>query len=185
MGRTQMLQDKLLVWKFKRGSARALECIYSKYKNDMLALAFVLSNEKAAAEDAVHDVFVSFARHAGKLQLRTSLKGYLLSSVANRLRSVNRPKALRLTRIGEAENVGSEAGGPDRAAMLAEGSDRIEQAMAQLPSQQREVIILHVHSGMKFREIAKARGVSVSPIHSRYRYGLSKLRSALDGEVEK
>jgi DNA-directed RNA polymerase specialized sigma24 family protein len=38
---------------------------------------------------------------------------------------------------------------------------------------------------MKFREIARLHGISVNTIQGRYRYGLNKLRSILDGEVKK
>ncbi len=55
----------------------------------------------------------------------------------------------------------------------------IEQAMAQLPYDQREAIILHLQSGMRFREIANCQNVSINTILSRYRYGLEKLRSLL------
>ena len=40
-----------------------------------------------------------------------------------------------------------------------------------------------LQAGMKFREIADAQDVSVNTIQSRYRYGLEKLRSLLDGKV--
>jgi DNA-directed RNA polymerase specialized sigma24 family protein len=45
--------------------------------------------------------------------------------------------------------------------------------------------MLHLKGGLKFREIAKLQCVSVSTIHGRYRYGLDKLRSLLNSEVEK
>ena len=61
-----MLEDKWLVWKFKNGSGDALRLIYEKYKNDLLALALALSNNKSDAEDIVHNVFVSFAQSATK-----------------------------------------------------------------------------------------------------------------------
>jgi RNA polymerase sigma-70 factor (ECF subfamily) len=57
--------------------------------------------------------------------------------------------------------------------------------LAELPSEQREVIILRLKGEMKFKEIAKLQGVSVNTIQGRCRYGLNKLRSILDGEVEK
>jgi RNA polymerase sigma-70 factor (ECF subfamily) len=57
--------------------------------------------------------------------------------------------------------------------------------MQQLPCEQREVIILHLQSGMRFRAIADSQGVSINTIQSRYRYGLDKLRSLLDFEVKK
>jgi RNA polymerase sigma-70 factor (ECF subfamily) len=69
--------------------------------------------------------------------------------------------------------------------MSAELYGQIEQAMVQLPYEQREAIILHLQSGMRFRAIAAIQGVSINTIQSRYRYGLDKLRSLLNIEVEK
>ena len=53
------MEDKLLVLRCKRGSADALGRIYEKYKNDSLILAIALLNNTSAAEDVVHDVFLS------------------------------------------------------------------------------------------------------------------------------
>ncbi len=180
-----MLEDKLLVLKFKRGSADALRRIYEKYKDELLSLAIALSNDRGAAEDALHDVFVSFAQYADKLRLRSSLKSYLSSCIANRVRNLNRAKALRTAQLSRGEAVSSDCDGPDRLATLAELSRRIDQAMEQVPYQQREVIILHLQSGMRFKAIAQSQGVSINTIQSRYRYGLDKLRMLLNGTVEK
>jgi DNA-directed RNA polymerase specialized sigma24 family protein len=54
--------------------------------------------------------------------------------------------------------------------------------MSQLPYEQREAVVLHLKGGMKFKELAKLQGVSISTIHGRYRYGLYKLRSLLNSE---
>ena len=57
--------------------------------------------------------------------------------------------------------------------------------MRQLAYEQREAIVLRLHGGMKFKAIAKLQDVSDKTAQSRYRYGLDKLRSILNGEVEK
>ena len=87
--------------------------------------------------------------------------------------------------LNQAEDFSIDCDGPDRQAMSAELCRQIEQAMEQLPYDQREVIILHLQSGMRFRAIADSQGISVNTVKSRYRYGLNKLRSILNGEVEK
>jgi RNA polymerase sigma-70 factor (ECF subfamily) len=69
--------------------------------------------------------------------------------------------------------------------MCSEESRRLAEATKQIPYEQREVIVLHIKGGMKFREIAKVQDVSVNTVQGRYRYGLEKLRSVLDGEVER
>jgi RNA polymerase sigma-70 factor (ECF subfamily) len=57
-------------------------------------------------------------------------------------------------------------------------------ALAVLPDEQRETILLHLQAGLKFREIAHAQGTSAKTAWSRYRYGRDRLRSLLNGEVE-
>lgn len=52
-------------------------------------------------------------------------------------------------------------------------------ALAELPVEQREVITLHLHAEMTFREIALQLGHSINTVQSRYRYGIEKLRTLL------
>ena len=178
-----MLEDKLLVWKIKRGSNDALRRIYEKYKDDLLALAVVLSNDRATAEDVLHDVFITFAQYAEKLQLRTSLKSYLSSCIANRVRNLSHNKYQKSVQLNQTETIGSNCDSPDRLATSDELYNLIESALTQLPNEQREVIILHLHSGLKFKEIADTQNVSINTIQSRYRYGLEKIRSLLNSKV--
>jgi RNA polymerase sigma-70 factor (ECF subfamily) len=173
-----MLEDRLLLWKLQRGDRDALRRVYEKYRHDLLGLAVTLSRDKAAAEDAVHDAFVSFVRFAPRLRLRTSLRSYLLSTVANRVRSLNRAHVRQAPPVDMAE-----APPPELAALQSERARLIEQALAQLPYDQREAVILHLQVGMKFREIANSQSVSINTIQSRYRYGLERLRCLLDGKV--
>jgi RNA polymerase sigma-70 factor (ECF subfamily) len=180
-----MLEDKLLVWKLKHGNSDALRHIYEKYKRDLLALAITLSNDRVTAEDVVHDVFVSFAQYAEKLQLRTSLKSYLLSCIANRVRNLHREKCQQAIQLDTAETISSDSDGPEQMAIASEEMQRVGRAMVQLSYEQREVIILHLQGGMRFRAIARSQDVSINTIQSRYRYGLNKLRSLLNGEAEK
>ncbi|MHC4302115.1 MAG: hypothetical protein ACYS7Y_33040 [Planctomycetota bacterium] len=48
--------------------------------------------------------------------------------------------------------------------------------------EQREAVVLHLKGGMRFGEIARMQGVSLSTTHGRYRYGMDKLRSLMNGE---
>jgi len=180
-----MLEDKLLLLKFKRGSSDALRRIYEKYKDELLSLAVSLSNDRATAEDVLHDVFVSFTQYAEKLRLRTSLKSYLSSCIANRVRNLKHAKSQKTVQLNQSEIFSKDCDRPDRLAMSAELWRRIEQAMEQLPYDQREVIILHLQSGMRFGAIAESQDVSINTIQSRYRYGLDKLRLLLNIEVKK
>jgi RNA polymerase sigma-70 factor (ECF subfamily) len=181
-----MLEDKVLIWKFKCGSSDALCRIYEKYRKDLLRMAAVLSNNASDAEDIVHDVLISFAQSAGTLRLSGNLKSFLLTCVANRARNKNRANQRRqAVGLEEAESVVSQSKTPEQWLIQSEELRRWSDIMAQLPYEQRETVILHLRAGMKFRQIAQSQGVSVNTVKGRYRYGLDKLRSILNGEVKK
>jgi RNA polymerase sigma-70 factor (ECF subfamily) len=177
-----MFEDKWLLWKLKQGDSAALCRIYEKYKNTLLGLAIALSNDKTIAEDIVHDCFVSFAQSAGKLQLRDSLKGYLSTSVANRVRNLSRDKIRPAADVDELEIAGPQSDCPAHSAISKEQSQQINLALSQLPYEQQEVIILHFQSRLTFKEIARSQSVSLNTIQSRYRYGIDKLRLILGHE---
>ncbi len=178
-----MLEDKLLVLKCRRGSRDAMCRIYEKYKDYLLTLAKGLLNEQAAAEDVVHDVFVSFAKSAGQFQLTGSLKAYLATCVSNLARDKIRVKTRQAIALDSANPASLDPDNPEQRVIETEELTRLRQAISQIPYEQREAVMLHLKGGLKFREIANLQGVSVSTIHGRYRYGLDKLRSMLNSEA--
>ena len=178
-----MIEDKLLKWKFKRGSGEALQRIYEKYEGYLLTLAAALLNDTNTAEDVVHNVFVSFAQSAEKLKLEGNLKGYLATCVVNRARNEMQARKRRPGVLGDVSLPSSDLNGPEFLAVAKERLQTLGLAMTQVPYEQREVIMLHLQGGMMFTQIAKLQNVSVNTIRSRYRYGLGKLRSLLNSEV--
>ncbi len=180
-----MVEDKILVWKFNRGSKDALRRIYEKFKDDLLGLAVTLLRDRSVAEDVVHDVFVSFAQTTGTYRLSGTLKGYLSTCVANAARDKNRLRSGTNTGLDAVEVVDSNPDGPMEHAICSEESGRLIDLLSRLPYEQREVIVLHLHHGMRFREIAGALDISINTVQSRYRYGLDKLRTIINSVVTK
>jgi RNA polymerase sigma-70 factor (ECF subfamily) len=180
-----MIEDKLLIWKFKRGSTSALCRIYEKYKDNLLRLALALLNDTAVAEDVVHDCFVSFAKSSQRLKINGNLKSYLTASVANRARNWNRAKQRHQTAgLDEAGPIISNYKRPEQWIIENEEIKQLNNALYQLSYEQREVVSLHLQGEMKFRTIADLQGVSINTVQSRYRYGLDKLRSMLNSEAK-
>lgn len=180
-----MIEDKILLWKMKHGSSDALGRIYEKYKSDLFSLANSLLHDINAAEDVVHDVFVSFVKSADEFQLTGSLKGYLLTCVANLSRDRVRARRRESIGISITDMVIPSYKIPSHALISAEELHRLREAISKVPYEQREVVILHLQGRRTFRQIAESQGIVVSTVQSRYRYGLEKLRSLLNGEVEK
>ena len=179
-----MTDDKLLLRRLREGDKDALRAIYVKYEGILLALAANLLDDPSMAEDVLQDVLLSLVQSVHRLTIKRSLKAYLATAVANRTRDCYRRRSRRQrVSIDEARHLASADDGPVRMVIRSEQVQKARAAMTQLPYGQREAIVLRLHADMKFREIARLQHVSVKTALSRYRYGLDKLRSTLNGEV--
>jgi len=180
------MQDGLLVNRYRQADGDTLRSIYEKHRDYLLVLAIALSNDVNMAEDAVHDVFVAFAGAMDSFRLTGSLRAYLATCVANRVRDLARARRSRAKALDRGREClgSSRMTDPSRLVACNEQLQVLGAALSRLPHEQREVVVLHIHSGLRFRAIAGSLGVSVNTIKGRYRYGVKKLRSILDGEID-
>ena len=177
--------DRLLVTRCKQGSRDALRRIYEKYRDSLLILAIALSHDVGLAEDAVHDVFVAFAQDVASFKLTGSLKAYLAKCVANRVRDLMRTNRSRAKALGPEQACSIERDLSEPSLLVASNEELrlLSSALAELPYEQREAIALHIYGQMRFRVIAKSLDISVNTVKGRYRYGIQKMRSILNGEI--
>ncbi len=180
-----MLEDRLLIWRAQRGSKNAMRRIYEKYKDDLLTSATALLTDRAAAEDVVHDVFVSFARGLGRFYLTGSLKGYLATCVGNKARDMLRSSVRKNVALEKQDTQPASERSPEQQALQRDELRKVHQALSRLPYDQREAVVLHLQIGLTFKRIAQLQEISVNTAQGRYRYGMEKLRSLLNGEMRK
>jgi RNA polymerase sigma-70 factor (ECF subfamily) len=178
-----MFEDELLKLRFKAGSLDALQRIYQKYRDYLLTLAMALVNDGATAEDIVHDVFVSFAQSSGKFRVHGSLRAYLATCVVNRVRDQMRARKRRGQILDEEAPLESDFDPPDTRILSDEQSRQVARALARLPDEQREVIALHLNGQLKLREIARLQNIPLTTVRGRYRHGIERLRSILNGRL--
>jgi RNA polymerase sigma-70 factor (ECF subfamily) len=178
-----MLEDEWLKLRFKAGSLDALQRIYEKYRDPLLTLAMALLNDAATAEDVVHDVFVSFAQSGARFRLHGSLRAYLATCVINRVRDRRRARKRQALRLEEETPLESDLDPPDRRLLSDDRSRLVARALAELPDEQRETIALHLNGQLKLREIARLQNVPLTTVRGRYRHGIDKLRSILNGRL--
>ena len=180
-----MVEDKLLIFRLKQGQNEALRKIYDKYKVKLLRLAIVLIGEQSTAEDIVHDVFVKFAQSAERIKMTGSLNNYLVTSVINQVRNYLRDRRRHgETALDGADLLPSSERGPEQWAVLSEQLMFLSRELRNLPWEQREVICYRMEMDMTFRRIAILQDTSVNTVKGRYRYGMEKLRSLLNSEVD-
>ena len=153
--------------------------LYDQYGVSLYRYALMLLADRSAAEDAVHQVFVSLiALAARNAAPPDNPEHYLRRAVRNECYSSLRRSSKCETSIEERTNaplLQSVAGAdesPDERIAL-------ERALGRLPAEQREVVHLRVYEGMTLQEIATQTGESINTIASRHRYALDKLKALL------
>ncbi len=175
-----MPDDSDLIARLRNGDAEALRSVYDRHKHDLLTVASHLLADCSVAGDVLHDVFVGFAASASRLRVRGSLRSYLVACVANRARDQYRRRGRQAVSLDDIDVPSAETE-PMHAAIDCEEAERLRQALSGLPYEQREVITLHLHGDLTFREIARQQEVSINTATSRYRYGIERLKSILTG----
>lgn len=178
------MEDRLLVRLCKEGSTDAFRQIYENYRELLVTLAIALSHDVSVAEDAVQDTFVAFAEDLANFELRSNLRGYLSTCVANRVRDIVR-RTVRVVAFDEKMLKPKHLTDPSKVIVCNEELEQLSSALATLPREQREVIVLHVIGRVKFKYIAESLELSVNTVKGRYRYGIRKLKSILDSEIRK
>jgi len=178
-----MIEDELLKLRFKLGSEDALRRIYEKYLNYLLGVAMAFRNDAYASEDIVHDVFVTLAQSAGTFRLHGSLKGYLATCVANRARDRWRAGKRQADRLAAHAGREPQSEPAEDTLICNERAKQIYEALAQLPDEQREAIVLRIKADMRFKQIAEMQNASYVAVQARYRRGMDKLRSLLNGRL--
>jgi RNA polymerase sigma-70 factor (ECF subfamily) len=179
-----MTEDRLLIERCKQGDSQALQRIYDEYREHLVVLAMALAGNLNEAEDNLHDVYHNFVRNLDRFKLTGKLKAYLAVCVVNQARNnLKRANYRQGTDLDQVVIVATDQRGPVNTAICNEQVFLISEALIQLPMEQRSVIALHLHSGLTFRAIGKQLNVSVGTIKSRYRYGITKLRSILQKEA--
>ena len=152
------------------GQRQQLQKIFERHAGALILYARALLDDHQAAEDIVQDVFV------GLLSTRTvpeKPKNYLLRAVKNRVANSRRLVSLA-TLSGDVPQMFRQP------LELEEAKKALAKAMMELPLEQREVVILKIWHELAFREIAELLNLPANTVASRYRYGLERLRVAMD-----
>jgi RNA polymerase sigma-70 factor, ECF subfamily len=160
--------------------ADAFEVLYDEYHRLVYGLAFRMLSDQGSAEDLTQAVFLKIWS-APEVFRGGNFAAWIARVTRNRALDVLRSRASR----PEAEL--PEAMPVDEAlediALAHLNAERVRDAMAHLPSEQREPIELGFFGGITHEEIARRTGVPLGTVKTRMRNGLRKLRSALEGTV--
>ena len=147
------------------------------------------------AEDILQEVFVELVEAYRLIKPIEQVSGWLFRVAKNRIIDRFRGRkleSLSQAKYGEDDDVAvsledllpSPDSGPEAAYARAVLLDEIDEALEEMPPEQRYVFIAHEWEGYSFKELAAETGVSVNTLLSRKRYAVLHLRRRLKSIYE-
>lgn len=173
-----MEDDGKLIRKMKSGDADALDTLIPKYYNAVYAYCFRRLGKKQDAQDITQDVFLRFCRNFDSYAQRGKCRNYLFVIAHNLCINALQKKLPVL--LEDVERVGLS--GDHRLIGQWEEDNSIQAAMARLPEEQKEVILLRFYHDFKLKEIAQIINSGLSVTKYRLRQGLKTLSGLLSRE---
>ncbi len=181
-------EDAALVRRIGQGDPRAVAELFDRYGGVLLALAQRILGDPADAEEVVQEAFLQAWGQAGRYDpSRSSVSTWLV--LIARSRAIDR---LRSRRVAARTVGGSQESAPEphtspgavEDVFMRERRRRLQEELAGLPPEQRQVLDLAFHQGMTQREIAEATRIPLGTVKTRTLLALRKLRKSLGAELE-
>ncbi|WP_246004094.1 SigE family RNA polymerase sigma factor [Nocardioides marmoriginsengisoli] len=157
----------------------ALEDLYAGHYARLVRLAVLLLRDQALAEDVVQDSFVAVHQRWRRID-QGSAPAYLARTVVNRSRSALRHRSVVARNRPEPAPDVAPADAP---VIAAERRGEVLNALADLPTRQREVLVLRYYLDQSEREIATTLGISQGAVKSHASRGAASLRQTLSQEL--
>ena len=193
MRRTELAarSDEQLLSLYTRGELEAMEVLLERYKRPVFSFVLRLIGDRARAEDLLQETFLRLVEHAHTFEGSAKLKTWLFRIARNQCIDESRRRVHRrhpsldapLADEGNSstlhDRVASQEAGAERRTVGVELKQRMSDAIAALPEDQREVFLLRQVQHLAFKEIAEITGVSENTVKSRMRYALERLQGAL------
>ena len=179
-------QEQTWVSQAQQGDLLAFNAIVERYQQVSYNLALRMLRDPSLAEDVTQEGFFSAYRNIERYR-GGSLKSWILTIVANRARDILRSPARTRTSSLEAFTEGGDPGGPwahpddppEQQAERAETARAVQDAIAQLPEDQRLVVTLVDLQQMDYEETARITSVSLGTVKSRLFRGRQRLKDLL------
>ncbi|GAC1353484.1 MAG: sigma-70 family RNA polymerase sigma factor [Herpetosiphon sp.] len=179
-------EDDQLIARVAAGDRSAFDALYERYAPAVFGLTLKILRERESAEEAVQEIFWRVWKRSGSFERGRAFAPWLFGIAHNycidelRRRKV-RPQPVYedddhpvLSDIPDPTDVGNDA-------ILNEQRETVRAALDQLPTEQRQALLLAYFGGLTQQEIAAQLGNPLGTVKTRMRLGLQKLRILLQG----
>ncbi len=175
----ELQSDEALVTAFvSTGDQAPLEVLLGRHEDKIFGMAFRILGNRADALDATQDVFLTVFRRASSFRHQSAFTTWLYRLTTNACHDIGRRKSRTPVPVETLPNLlaGREGESEDRMV--------VEQALRELPEEQRVPVVMRDLYGMTYEEIAAATGSPAGTVKSRIARGRHRLTEVLSDPKE-
>ncbi len=170
--------DHVILQLIREGQIEGYRALFARYYKPLCMQAYMLLKNEEDSEDVVQSTFIYLWNNDKFGNIQTSLSSYLSTSVRHacfhHLRKVKKEQA----NMDDYMMFSSAADNYD-AEHLNEVFKKMEEGIAQLPEQCRQIFRLVYFSKKSYQEAADYMGISINTVKTQLKIAMSRLRSAL------
>jgi RNA polymerase sigma-70 factor (ECF subfamily) len=175
----RMLSDQELFLQIRQGDKKSFEMVFRAYYAPLCAFSKKYVKDPDDCEEIVQGFFLKLWEKRDTLEITTSVRNYLFSSIRNRC--LNHIKHAKIEQEYQSEILRMPETQIDPTNFIMEVAlvDKIELSIAALPNRRREIFVLSREHGLKYREIADKLGISIKTVETQMGQALKELRENL------
>jgi RNA polymerase sigma factor (sigma-70 family) len=187
-----MMHSDTLILRAKQGDQSAQGKLVQLWYKRIYNYGYKFFLDHDMAMEVSQKTFISMCKNLPGLQDSARFKSWLYKIAVNycreEARKTKNSRSLSFDVVwnNEAEDSpkwessGQRNDNPERQLEQVELSDILQDALRELNTEQREVVIMKEYEGLKFREIAEVLNISENTVKSRMYYGLEGLKKILE-----
>lgn len=172
------VEDKILLGEIKNRNRKVFEALFYEYYPHLTRYAEGFLFDKQACEDIVQNLFIYFWENTQRIDIQLSLKSYFYQSVKNRclnyLRDIHVHDKHKILYLEALLNEDDSPGYVDLEIMT-----KVQEAIAQLPSQMGDLFKQKYLFGRKIHEIAEINHISENTVKTQLKRAKDKVRKLL------
>jgi RNA polymerase sigma-70 factor, ECF subfamily len=181
------IPERKIVEKIQEGNEKAFEYLYEKYYVLLCIVAREYLKDRFLAEEIVGDLFFKLWKNHARINISTTIKGYLLKSIQNsclnyiaHVKSEQKLKDdLLVSSAYNGQYISWSEDYPFGSILVKELEGKIDIALEELPGQCREIFCLSRYNELKYEEIAERMNLSINTVKTQMKIALIKLRESL------
>ncbi len=173
--------DAEVIARVLNGDTDAFGLLVDRYQNEFAGYAKYMTGSMEEAADVIQESLVRAFRALRRCHDRANFKGWLFRIVSNQCKTHLKRRRRRPT-----EPLSEEHQSPQDIGSEAEAADvrrRVHQALQELPTDQREALVLKYVEGLSLPEMTQQLKASASALKMRLLRGRAALREKLEGVV--